>query len=269
MSDAFDETQLKKVTENKEQYREPRIRWHWQNLYKEDHPTARLSAIRDGRGWLRMGRAELGMQWVVFGRPSFGISLDVGDIEDQLSGHIQCLLFSFYWSVSGVRWLDRFTGKGTREISVSVHDTALWWTLWASPYEWRSTDPKWRNGYFHFDDFFLGKSKYTKIDSSPVPATISMPEGDYPATITFIEQTWKRPRLPIARTRKGATVKTGDGIPVPGKGTMSYNCEEDAFTSIGTSATTIDGAILAAIEAVNRRRLRYGGTDWHPGKGEL
>lgn len=256
----------------KENYREPRrFRWHWQNLYKEDHPTAKLSAIRDGRGWLRFGRAVLGMQWVVFGRPTFGISIATGD-EEQLSGFIQLVFFSFYWSLEGIKLLDKIIDeRSTREVSVRVHDAALWWTIWSNPNVWHNTDPKWRDGCFHFDDFLLGKNDYSIREEPPVNVIISMPEGDYPATVTLSEQVWKRPRWPIARKRKGANVdiKAPGGVPIPGKGEMSYNCGEDGFTSIGTSATTIDGAVLAAIDSVNKRRLRYGGPDWRPGRGEL
>jgi len=239
--------------------------WHWQNLKKEDSTKHLLN----GRAWLhhRPG-GVFGVQWVI---PSGNVHVDltVGGCEDQLRFSVALGLFALYFSFERWSWLQKLkvcADYHERQIGLSWFMHSLHWRIWTDPMEYHFSTPKWRDGWFDVSDFFLGRNKYTKVDQEPIPATISMPEGEYPATVTFFTQTWKRPRWPWPKVKNGADVDIEGGIPIPGKGENSWDCDEDAYMSIGTSATTVEEAVQNAIESVNKRRVRYGGKNWLPEK---
>ncbi len=237
--------------------------WHWQNL-KEGEPK-RVGI--HGRAWLHRRRGGVfGIEWHIPGC-SFGIGFTVGGMEDQLRISLCLWLFSLYFSLE--RWpaLEKWETVANyheREISFRVFSWALWWMLWMDDNEWRSDDPKWRRGTFHIDDFFLGKNTYSKVDQAPIDAVVHLPEGDYPVKVQFFTQTWKRPRWPFPRIRHGADVDCETGLPIPGKGENSWDCDDSAYMSIGTSATTVEEAIADATKRVLERRERYGGKNWMP-----
>jgi hypothetical protein len=247
-----------------EQHKESRFWWHWQNL-KEDNPKAWLY----GRAWLHQrprGQFEFG--WCI---PSHSARVEVtfgGNHQLQIS--LSCWLLALYFTFEQWAWLRRWKACEDwhgKETSFALHSWAFWWRLWLDENEWHSKTPKWRDGCFHIDNFFLGKNEYTKVDQPPIPVVIPLPEGNYPAKVVLFSQTWKRPRWPLARYRTGATVDIEDGgIPVPGKGENAWDCDDDAFSSIGTSATTVEASIADAIRSVNRTRERYGGKGWLPVK---
>lgn len=240
--------------------RERRIWWHWQNLKKEDRTREWLN----GRGWLHIGNAVLGCQWVL---PTnrIGFSFNIGDGEDQLSGNILCGLFAFYWSIEGVRWLYKRINK-SREISLRFFDGAMWWHIWQDPDEWKSTDSKWRRGTFRPVDFLLGREKYSTQDKGKGEREILFSEGTYTAKVRLFTSTWKRPRWHWARTIERAEVDVKSGVPIPGKGENSWDCDEDAVFSLTTPATNVDEAVEKFVKSVNSTRLKYGGENWTPEK---
>jgi|SRR5882762_3349961 len=241
-------------------HRERRIWWHWQNLKKEDGSRGWVN----GRGWLHIGNAVFGCQWVI---PSnnFGISFSIGEGEYQLLGSMGCGLFAFYWHLEGVRWLYKYLGD-TREISLRFFGGAMWWHIWQDPDEWRSDDPKWRRGTFRPIDFILGRDKYSFQDKASEERTIAFPEGTYAAKIRLFTSTWKRPRWHWARTIERAEVDVKGGVPIPGKGENSWDLDDDAIYSLTTPATSVDEAIEKFVKTVNNRRLKYGGENWIPEK---
>jgi len=238
------------------------IFWHWQNL-KRDEPGSKQWLW--GRAWLvKWPRGRISVEWVV---PShFHISLVVGG-NHQIDLTLSLLLFALYLSFDEWTWLGRFppmrASKG-KEIGLDWNSWTLSWNLWTPEDEWSAKTPKWRDGHFDVLDFFGGKNTYRKVDQEPIPVLIPMPEKEYKGTVTFFTQTWKRPRWPWPRVRAGATVDIEGGIPIPGKGENAWDCDEDAHLSIGTCARSVEEAVQDAIEAVNKRRLRYGGPDWRP-----
>jgi hypothetical protein len=235
--------------------------WHWQNL-KEDSPKAWLH----GRAWLHhRPDGVFGVSWCA---PSHDVHVEaiIGG-HQQLQLSVSCGLFALYFTFEQWSWLRKWKvceGWPGKELSLSIHDWAIWWNLWTNEDEWNAKTPKWRNGCFHIDDFVLGKYTYTKVNQPSIPVLIPMPEKDYEGTLTFFTQTWKRSRWPFSRQRQGASVDIEGGIPIPGKGETDYNCDDTACFSIGTSATTIVGAIDAVVQRVNERREHYGGKGWLP-----
>jgi hypothetical protein len=246
---------------SKEDVRERGFWWHWQNL-KEDRPKAWLH----GRAWLmHRPRGEMGIEWCA---PACDakIRFTVGG-HHQLQISLSCWLFALYFTFEQLSWLrqwkicEDWQGK---EMSLSFYEWTLWWNFWTNEHEWNTKTPKWRDGCFHIDDFFLGKRDYSKVEQVPLPVLIPLPEKDYEGTLTFYTQTWKRPRWPFAKQHQGGTIEIEGGIPVPGKGENSWDCDDDAFTSISSPSTTIAGAIIHTINFINQRRERYGGKDWLP-----
>ena len=237
---------------------------HWQNLKKEYPDRKKLLW---GRAWFhKYPKGEIELEWVV---PSgLEVSLVVGG-NKQITVHLRLLLFSLYISFDMWKWLKKwkvFSRYPGRELSFGFYDWAWHWNVWTNQDEWDSKTPKWRDGYFSIPDFVLGKTECTTVKHDPISATVSLPEGNYPVTVIFETRTWKRPRWPLARVRSGADVDSEQGIPIPGKGENSWDCGEDAYHSIGTSATTIEEAIAYTIEVVTERRLKYGGKNWQPEK---
>ncbi|SRR5579875_1113039 len=239
--------------------------WHWQNL-KKDEP--RRKGVH-GRAWLHRRRGGVfGIEWHIPGR-SFKVGFTIGGIEDQVRLSLCLWLFSLYFSIEQLPLLNRWeAAKGYHDLetSLSIFAWTLWWSIWHDDNEWRKSDPKWRRGSFDIPDFFLGRNTYQKVDQEPIPAVVHLPEGDYPVTVQFFTQTWKRPRWPFARVRSGADVDSEQGLPIPGKGENSWDCDDDAFMSIGTSASTVEEAIADATKRVLERRERYGGKNWIPVK---
>src|SRR6266702_6474682 len=239
--------------------------WHWQNLKKEDSTKQWLY----GRAWLHhRPQGVFGVEWNIPTR-SFHIDLTVGGCEDQLRISVACRLFGLYLSFERWPWLQKWKAARDshgKETSLAIHHWALWWRVWHDEHVWKSTTPKWRHGTFHIDDFFLGKQKYTCEYGEVQQATLTMPEASYPVEIKPMVQTWKRPRWPWPLVRKGFDIDIPGGVPIPGKGENSWDCDDDAIMATGSSAPTIQEALDGLVKQVNKRRERYGGKNWLPGK---
>ena len=151
----------------------------------------------------------------------------------------------------------------SREISLSIHSWALWWTFWMKPNEWHSTDHRWRSGTFHFDDALLGRNWYVHERlGDAVEGHVTMLEGDYPVVLQRERQTWWRPRWPwwpFRIVHESWDVRCDVGIPFPGKGTMSYNCGEDGLYGTAFDVDTPEEACARFSDCVVEYRKKYGG----------
>jgi len=251
------------------------MHFHWQNLNEKAGGRLGL-ALRHGRAWFSFLGGSLNWEWSL-GRWSAGASLSVNQSEDVGFGfHVAIpLVLSLWVHVVGFRpvaALARFILRNTekrwedRELSVRVHDWAIWWTTWLDPMGgWDSRVPKWRDGSFHIDDLVLGKARFSERVIEPKrQVTIGMPEASYEATVEITERCWKRPRW-FAVRRIGSKVDIPDGIPFPGKGENSWDCGEDAIFGQSNGATSVEAAIAAVVESALRSRRRYGGSvNWIP-----
>lgn len=105
----------------------------------------------------------------------------------------------------------------------------------------------------------FGAREYTTVRSEPVPVTIRMPEGDYPATVTVVQETWKRPRAWWSMK----LVATDTQVPNPpqfaGKGENSWDCGDDGYyASHSRSAKTVEDAVEQYRLSVLDERKRHG-----------
>lgn len=247
--------------------------FHWSN--ENDKPGGRQGSIlRHGRAWLHLGardRERTTIKWCwAFGRMFCDVHADVHQGDGLgLSFNVSIpILGGFYLTLDGppfsviARWLlKRVKHYEDREIDVSFHGWALFWSFWNNPMEWSRNTPRWRHGSFNVLDFLFGKWKYSDRELHSEQAVVPMPEGSYPARVILSEVTWKRPRW-FTRRALRAEVKITDkrGIPHPGKGENSWDCGEDGTMGLTCGETTVEGAIAAMVETCLRNRRRYGGS---------
>ena len=223
------------------------VRWHAQNLDRD----GRGSMWREGRCWLTwfVGDGDTGQgyrerltihpEWIIGGHlgPGLGLELGGGDSNREIKLSLGLPGAHVWLHVDGLpdawmarllpgrlhRWVDRqgqeHAVKRTeaREVRVAWHDGALWWALWTSPMEWSSRTPRWRDGHCAPVDWLLGRRRYTATTVGTRAAVIPLPEGVYPATLTFQDEAWRRPRWPWAHHRATTQIEIPGGVPVPGK----------------------------------------------------
>lgn len=140
------------------------------------------------------------------------------------------------------------------------------WNVWTPTHEWSATTPRWRNGGFFLYDALLGSTTYTTREVERVAVVIPMPEGSYAGTATVEHCTWTRPRWPFGPWQQGRYVEIDvpSGVPHPGKGENSWDCDDDATFVMSTRSRTVGEAIGAFVGSVMERRAKYGGLDWRP-----
>lgn len=170
---------------------------------------------------------------------------------------------------------DPFQGRSI--VAASFHDSTIWLNLWNSPMSWSHDDrKKWPwdgNGWsFNLDvkDLALGKATYEERVKRVERSEVIMPEGRYPAKVTFSKVRWKR-RFGLGKWWWRVSVDVEGGIPFPGKGENSWDCGDDAtFGStepiercVGPAHVYCDRTAKYVLE----RRQRYGDLAYVPAKG--
>lgn len=265
------------------------VRWHAQNLDRD----GRGQVWRHGRAWVDVftgdgdtGRGyrelfQINPEWVLRFENAAALSVSVGggDTDRDLSFQIGLPVAAVYLTISSLprslceailpgKMVEyngrRFKMTEEHEVSVRWHDNAVWWAFWYSTMSWHSKDPAWRRGSFHPVDFLLGRTVYHKRTVDERGVQIPMPERSYPATVELHEDTWTRPRWPFPRRILRATIECPDGVPIPGKGTASYNCDEDATYSMTAPARNITEAVVKMVASATRDRINRGGANWRP-----
>lgn len=124
--------------------------------------------------------------------------------------------------------------------------------------------------YYNLKDIVLGQPVYTPAEGPAELRTIYLAEGPYVLSLRKSESTWKRPRWPVtkrSRSYEWSVVSNPEGrmgLPVPGKGENSYDCEEDAISGGSIPAHSVDDAAGKIVGTVMRDRTRRAGPDWTP-----
>lgn len=220
---------------------------------------------REGRTWCRIGQTEVTLEWYFFSRHLlWRIQRGEG------LGLAASLLFVMLWVKAEGPWcLDRGWREG-RELSLSIHDWAIWWNLWTESNGWSSTTPRWRNGCFHPLDFLLGKQRYSEEVIETREVLVPMPERSYRGTAKLVTATWKRPRWPSPRRMRRCDIDmaTKEQIPHPGKGENSWDCGEDATFGLCGPARSIEDGIGNLVASVLTSRRKHGGPNWRPSARE-
>lgn len=240
------------------------IYWHSQNLNEDSRGRIKGSKFWNGRAWLYLPHPfsaekrkhhqsiELGFEWSFRWRQSIGVNFHTNDERAVLNLHFGFL--SLYPSVTNL-----LTTRNWRDTGIEWHGGYLWLNFYHD-------DDGWAKGWnglhlaINFADLLLGRKKHSDIVIETVRAVVPMPEGSYPATITFHERTAKRPRWFTDRYIT-ANIKPDEPIGIPGKGENSWDCDDDALFEMSCGASTVPEAIAAMVQSALRTRGKYGWSD--------
>jgi hypothetical protein len=267
-----------------------RERCHWQNLNdKKDGATG--SILRHGRAWIRGKydesikgrRKELHLEWSLWTH-FWALQLDVGsgDADDGISLWVACGLFSLHVTLEGIlsrkfierqrqkaidtKWMGYAYMAFPRVTGIRIHSGSIWFEIWNQDAGWDSRQPKWMSFNFNVVDFLFGRTKYASKEIQSTEAEIVLNDGRHPLKVTLTEDSWKRPRLPKAKIVRRAKIESVKGVPVPGKGENSWDCDDDAIFGSTFPSESLEDALSKFRESVLKTRERYGGKNWLPEK---
>lgn len=115
-------------------------------------------------------------------------------------------------------------------------------------------------------DRVLGRSECVTTTGEWEPTVVPMPEGIYSATVRREDRVWKRKRWPWpSQKRTEWWIEIPGGIPTPGKGENSWDCDDDGI--YGTGGSSPSDAVANATRAALRQREKYAGAGWVPREG--
>src|SRR6202020_1161426 len=92
---------------------------------------------------------------------------------------------------------EQYPGLWEREISIGVHDWAVWWRVWTESMSWHSKTPRWRDGGLRIlpfpgsrvgDEVVLEENRFVELD---------LPEGKHLAVITLSRVRCRSERFPL------------------------------------------------------------------------
>lgn len=214
--------------------------------------------IRDPEGkYITLARGQLAWS-TKLGGIWFGYSY-----RDEPEWHGSVAVMPLYASlaINAPKWT---RPKADREIKLSFHDRAAWWSLWCDPWSWSSKTPRWRHGSWHPIDTLLGRQNCQTRTIEERNVLVPMPEKAYEATAKLVEYTWKRPRSPFAKTMLRCEIEVPNGIPFEGKGENAWDCGQDATFGITTGeCKSIPEGVGILVGSVLRSRVKNGGWgDW-------
>ncbi len=243
---------------------------------RPDDAPKRLRDWRHGYAKLYTARGRLGLEWNALKfRGGFGIGATVARLGDQpgvkvsvYAGPVGSLWFKIRHPLlrpiaeagrtRGRRYADLVTG-----LRFFLHPGCyVDWQLEAAEGAWSRSDPWWQRWSLH-DRHVWGRIDSTVIEDDPLDATVTLPEGGYPARLTRRAVTRRPTRWPGTWRHRPTTVTSWQidvdgGIPVWGKGENSWDCGMDG-TFGSCCYTTADEAVAGLVASVLCDRQRYGG----------
>jgi len=220
-----------------------------------------------GRRWLHWGSTTVGFEWAFWREAKLCIAMISLPIEEKsivVSIGIPWLFSLHLWlEASGLgRKYPKY--KRGRTVGMRIFANKIWLSLWDDPMASNHDDPWWWAITIAPLDILFGKSKSTKSFIRGYTIEVPMPEDTYGAAVNVYEYIFKRPRWPFRYRRLVSCVDMTNPLPVPGKGTCSYNIGEDAIHSLSTHKQRPHEVIAVVVSSAMRDRLRYGGDKWIP-----
>jgi hypothetical protein len=215
--------------------------------------------------WYFGKRGRLSFEWIV--RFAIALELQIGGGEGELFLlRVGLIFFTFYIGLDNWTWAKKLhlpdsdtrnTGFYiAREPGKPFGDFCLHIEIWQKMNEWRRGDWSW---HFDLDRIFWGRKRHSSIVLEQVQCQIPMPEKQYAAVINIMEEQWRQRRKfwrPVTTIRR-AHIEIPEGIPHPGKGTTSYNCDDDALMGMTTAVSTIEDAVKAVQKQAQWYRDNY------------
>ena len=242
-----------------------------------------------GRGWLYLGEMgtnkcqTLALEWHMLKdarHTGATVTLNAVDGDQGICFFVGvhwlfCLWFTIervpkwmlpgHWADSRLRPGEKFWYPEEREIGVRIFDQAIWVSLWNNTMEWNKSDPWWWEFTIRPLDILLGRQRYSSETLMTGRCLVPMPEHPYWADYKVFESTWKRPRWPWPTRVTRVEIENDDPIPLPGKGTMPYNCDDDASYSITMVLEgSVDDAARKYANDIVRDRVKLCGREIYP-----
>ena len=256
------------------------IHGHHQNLDKR--PGDRFQATghlwKHGRAWAQIGEdygkgkqpwLKLYGSWNLWSN-FCGLEVSCND-EDGLVFHVALPPVSFWLGIH-LKWLrDWYFKHHAHTAGFRIFAWTIWLDLWSNEHEWRGDVPWWseyrrRWNWAPFDTL-LGKWVLDERQLRTEKIVVPMPEANYEGTAVLKVRTRKRQRWPwwpATQQWTAVDIDMTDPVPIPGKGTASYNCGEDATYGVSGPSESIDAAVGDLVKRTLERRRQYGGKDWKP-----
>lgn len=164
----------------------------------------------------------------------------------------------------------RIVGREARDLSVVAYlepaaadPPCVQWSAWVDPCQ-HGGGASWRRGCWLPLDTLLGRFEVQTEHGDAVPVVIPMPEGVYHGIARRAVRTWTRPRWPVAWLRiEDVSIEVPDGIPIPGKGEMSYDTADDALCG-WSHRGPVSEAVIDGIASALRTRAQRSGIAWRP-----
>jgi hypothetical protein len=223
-----------------------------------------------GQAWLHLKeRLSFSTEWDLWSK-FCGLSFRLNQGEPELQIHAALPPVAL-WLTMETPWVYKLgkllkLGYENREISLSLYEDTVRWTIWQDGHSWSSRTPWYRQGHINLPDFLFGSAKFERRILQREEVVVPLPEANYEAIVELNEATWKRPRWPFAKRRRGANVEIVKPLPTPGRGESDYDIGEDAIFSLSCRADTVAEAIGKAVTSALESRHRYGGRNWKPAR---
>lgn len=215
------------------------------------------------RWWLYLGKRTISAEWYLLNKAKSHLSAKMefghGDGDDGIMFHVAIpWLFSVFISLDGVFGrIFRYPNE-PRETGVAFHNGSFWLYPFSKTNSWQKKDG-WFSKNHSFDpmEFVCGRWNYTEEHVTPwSPIVVGMPEGTYKGKVKLYIGTWKN-RFRTRRVPR-AEIDMEEGIPFPGKGENSWDCDENCTWGLTCAAKSEEEAIASIIEGVLRNRRVYG-----------
>lgn len=241
--------------------------FHWQNLNEDVRGNPKGWPIH-GRAWLHLGRTVLRVEWNLASR-SCGLELDVDPREYEVMVSARFPPLALYLGASflpGLGWLwKRIRPKwDPRSIGIRIFDWAIWWSLWEDTHQSSSRDPWWMRGCWHPGRTFFGPWVYETRVLERRTIEVPMPEGSYCGTAELRYAVRGHKWSPLKHRTHEVEIDLVRGIPVPGKGENSWDCEDTAIQGHSGPARSIEHGVSNLVRSALETRRKYGGAQWRP-----
>lgn len=239
-----------------------REKFRWQNLNDSKDGSVGLPIY--GRCWFKLNdETTLEIEWNL--KTHFCHAYINFGGENVITTSVGFPPIALWFSIENYKLLDSLNKRFNnffdgRKLGLHFFDYYLNWQLFVKNHYWCSSTPKWRDGSINILDLLFGKVKYEEKVLSNKVVTIPLLEKNYKAKLKMFVSYWKRPRW-FTKKLSRASIDMIEPIPIPGKGSCSYNCDDDKCYGITVPAKTPEQAVGKLVEDILKTRSKRG-SNW-------
>lgn len=196
-------------------------------------------------------------------QPWYGFGMTIGDHDRELHFWLG-FYFQFYLTIQA-NWTRKLSKIIETEFKIMFNSSpaSLSYSFFTNPD--MNTPWSWRNNYIDLVRFFLGNPKYSEEVTDIGTTQIDLPEKSYETFYKVKNRYWKHPRWPFKKKHTGIEFEIPGGLPVPGKGENSWDCDDDAIFSISMpfEDSVREARNKVAIDILKTRQKRSN-INWKP-----